>query len=228
MRELSIFVDESGDFGSYEPHAPLYLFTLVFHEQQDSIRGQVERLEASLRQMGYAPNHCFHVGPIIRREEDYSFLTIQERRSCLNKLVAFAKSVPITYCSFCAEKKRVNDALGLTVALTKLLSDFIRENLSYFLSFDRIVVYYDNGQVELNRILASVFTIHLSDVEFRRAFPAEHRLFQVADLFCTLELIERKYEVHTLSKSERMFFGTSRDMKKNYLKPMKRLRFHQK
>ena len=34
MRELSIFVDESGDFGPYETHAPFYLFTLVFHDQK--------------------------------------------------------------------------------------------------------------------------------------------------------------------------------------------------
>ena len=37
MRELSIFIDESGDFGSYEHHCPYYLMTLVFHNQSDPI-----------------------------------------------------------------------------------------------------------------------------------------------------------------------------------------------
>ena len=32
MKELSIFIDESGDFGSYEPHSPFYIITMVFHE----------------------------------------------------------------------------------------------------------------------------------------------------------------------------------------------------
>ena len=41
MKELSIIVDESGDFGSYKPHAPYYLFTPVFHEQKDSIQGRL-------------------------------------------------------------------------------------------------------------------------------------------------------------------------------------------
>lgn len=37
MRELSIFVDESGDFGPYSSHSPYYLFTLLFHNQENSI-----------------------------------------------------------------------------------------------------------------------------------------------------------------------------------------------
>ena len=30
---LSIFIDESGDFGAYEAHAPYYLVALVYHDQ---------------------------------------------------------------------------------------------------------------------------------------------------------------------------------------------------
>lgn len=30
MRELSVFIDESGDFGSYEPHCPYYIITIGF------------------------------------------------------------------------------------------------------------------------------------------------------------------------------------------------------
>ena len=70
MRELSIFVDESGDFGSYEPHAPFYLFTLVFHDQSNAIEDQINHLEHSLADIGFVAHHCFHAGPIIRREED--------------------------------------------------------------------------------------------------------------------------------------------------------------
>ena len=62
-------------------------------------------------------------------------------------------------------------------------------------------------------------------MEFRKAYPADYRLFQVADLFCTLELIARKRVANTLSKSEQLFFGSARDLKKNYLRPMERLRY---
>ena len=59
MNELSIFVDESGDFGSYEPHAPFYLFTLVFHDQSNSIENQISHLEHGLADVGFDVKHCF-------------------------------------------------------------------------------------------------------------------------------------------------------------------------
>ena len=225
MRELSIFVDESGDFGAYEPHAPFYLFTLVFHDQNNSIKEQLAHLEGSLADVGFNARHCFHAGPIIRREEDYHALSITERRKCLNRILTFAKSCDISYITFSLEKKNVSESLGMTVALSKQLSSFIREEYTFFAEFDRIIVYYDNGQVELNKILASVFTVMLPQSEFRKVMPADYRLFQVADLFCTLELICLKNERHIMSKSEEAFFGSMRDMQKNYLKPMYKKRY---
>lgn len=220
MSDLSIFVDESGDFGTYEPHAPFYLFTLVFHNQNHSIVEQIKHLERGLSDIGFESKHCFHAGPIIRREEDYQNLSISDRRKCLNRILTFAKSTDISYITFSVEKKHLSDSLQLTVALTKKLSSFIRDEYEFFNSFGKIIVYYDNGQVELNKLLASVFAVMLPQAEFRKVIPADYRLFQVADLFCTLELICLKNAYHIMSKSEETFFGSIRDMKKNYLKPM--------
>ncbi|MDO4960829.1 MAG: hypothetical protein Q4E57_03090 [Eubacteriales bacterium] len=33
MKELSVFVDESGDFGEYDYRAPYYIISMVFHDQ---------------------------------------------------------------------------------------------------------------------------------------------------------------------------------------------------
>ncbi len=228
MNDLSIFVDESGDFGSYEPHAPFYLFTLVFHDQSNSIEEPISHLECSLRDIGLDSGHCFHAGPIIRREEDYQNLSITERRRCLNRILTFAKNCEISYVTFSVEKKHIADALALTVALTKQLSTFIREEYAFFTQFDKIIVYYDNGQVELNKLLASVFAVMLPQAEFRKVIPADYRLFQVADLFCTMELVKLKVEQHILSKSEEAFFGSMRDMKKNYLKPIAAKQYHKR
>ena len=225
MNELSIFVDESGDFGTYEPHAPFYLFTLVFHNQNVSIEEQINHLEQGLTDVGFDAKHCFHAGPIIRRESDYQYLSVPERRKCLTRIMSFAKSCDITYITFSVEKKHVSDTLGLTVALSKQLSAFIREEYDFFSGFDRIVVYYDNGQVELNKLLASVFSAMLPQAEFRKVMPTDYRLFQVADLFCTLELVCLKDDHGIMSKSENDFFGSMRDMKKNYLKPMHKKRY---
>lgn len=218
MKELSIFVDESGDFGAYEPHAPFYLFTLVFHDQHSDITEPLLHLEKGLTDIGLNKEHCFHAGPIIRREEDYQNLSITERRRCLNRILTFAKYSDISYITFTVEKRHVTDSLELTIALTKQLSSFIRDEYAFFSKFDRIIVYYDNGQVELNKLLASVFAVMLPQAEFRKVMPADYRLFQVADLFCTMELVSLKYERRIMSKAEEAFFGSMRDMKKNYLK----------
>lgn len=53
--------------------------------------------------------------------------------------------------------------------------------------------------------------------------PSDYRLFQVADMICTLELLVAKAEDGSLSKSEREFFGGMRDLKKNYLKPLTKM-----
>ena len=37
MKEISIFIDESGDFGKLNPHSPYYIVTMVFHEQAKSL-----------------------------------------------------------------------------------------------------------------------------------------------------------------------------------------------
>ena len=37
MKELSIFIDESGDFGEYDYHSTWYIVTMVFHFVKESI-----------------------------------------------------------------------------------------------------------------------------------------------------------------------------------------------
>ena len=37
VKELSIFIDESGDFGDYDYRSPYYIIARVFHEQSEDI-----------------------------------------------------------------------------------------------------------------------------------------------------------------------------------------------
>ena len=105
------------------------------------------------------------------------------------------------------------------------MHEFLNENNNYFEAFRKIIVYYDKGQIELNKILASIFGISLDNVEFRKVAPINYKLFQVADLLCTMKLINIKFEKGMQSSSEQAFFGSLRDLKKNYLKPLSKLRF---
>ena len=45
MKELSIFVDESGDFGEYDYHAPFYIISMVLHDQSVDISDDMKKFE---------------------------------------------------------------------------------------------------------------------------------------------------------------------------------------
>lgn len=48
LKELSIFIDESGDFGEYDHRSPYYIITMVFHDQRIDIGPAVARLDQEL------------------------------------------------------------------------------------------------------------------------------------------------------------------------------------
>lgn len=219
MNELSVFIDESGDFGEYDFHSPYYIVSMVFHDQKFDISVQLEELDKKLTEIGFE-NHCVHAGPIIRGEYEYREVNAETRRKILKTLMAFARNTPFQYACFFVEKKHIRDEIELTGKLSKEIAAFIKSHYSYFLGYDTCKIYYDNGQVELTKILSSIFNVMLNGIEFRRVYAADYRLFQLADLICTLKLAKLKMESNSLSKSEIHFFGDIRTLKKNYLKPL--------
>lgn len=219
MKELSIFVDESGDFGEYDYRAPFYIISMVLHDQSVGIDNDLKALENELANIGW-PKHCVHAGPVIRSEEEYHGYDLKDRQKILMKMMTFIRHLNVQFKSIYIEKKHIEDSVEATGKLSKQLAAFIRDNYQFFCSYDVVKVYYDNGQVEVTRILSSVFNALLENVEFRKVMPADYRLFQVADLICTLKLTELKMENHQLSKSEVFFFNDERTLKKNYLKPL--------
>jgi hypothetical protein len=86
------------------------------------------------------------------------------------------------------DRKEALDKIALIGKLAKAIS----EHLQFFMDFDKVIVYYDNGQKELSAILNAVFSLHFSNVEFRKAEPQKYRLLQAADFICTLELLRIK------------------------------------
>lgn len=219
MKELSVFIDESGDFGEYDYHAPYYIISMVFHDQQIDLTDEFNRLEHELSDIGLTA-HCVHAGPVIRQEEEYRYMTLDERQRVLKKMMSFLRRLNVVCESFYIEKKHIENPVEASAKLSKEIAGFIRWHFKYFLDFDTIKIYYDNGQVEVNKILAAVFNTLLDNVEFRKVLPSEYRLFQVADLVCTIKLANLKMENHSLSKSELLFFGNERTLKKNYIKPL--------
>ena len=213
---LSIFIDESGDFGQYNPSSPNYYVAMVLHNQEIDISKNIESLERQISNWGY-PEHTIHTGPLIRRESIYKNDLRDQRKALFNALYHFTRLLDIHYiCPVinqgdCVEKSK----LAYTDKLTKEIACQIREKDSYFSAFDKIIVYYDYGQVELAQILVSVFNTIFSNVEFRKIETNQYKLSQAADLICTVEAIAHK---NVLTKSESEFFHSKKEFRKNIYK----------
>ena len=127
--ELSIFIDESGDFGS---QSAAYLLTLVLHDQSNDISDQLHRLASALENMGFPTDNALHTAPIIRKEDEYQSLPLQERRKLFDHLLTFARTSGIRYRTFVVNKHDFADRLRLKGRLTRELSLFIRDHIGSF------------------------------------------------------------------------------------------------
>ena len=86
----------------------------------------------------------------------------------------------------------------------------IKANEVYFSKFDKIVLYYDNGQAPLGYILDSLF-IRFSLYEHKADFDHEEkRLFQVSDMLTFVDKALYKHEKNIkYEKAELYFFGNN-------------------
>jgi len=224
MTELSIFIDESGDFGPYEYHSPFYVLTMVFHDQAVDISPNLQRLHDAMSSRGL-PDYTVHAGPLIRRDNEYRNLLIEERKRILDCLFYFVRTIDIKYHTIIIEKKQLNEDIELVFRISKQLSVFLSEHLRTLMKYDRIIVYYDYGQRELAKILITAFNTALNNVEIKKVVPANYKLFQVADMICTFELLAEKATRKILSNSELNFFTSERRLKKTYLRTLIKKRY---
>ena len=218
---LSVFIDESGDFGMLRPHSPYYLVTMILHNQDVDVSGNIKALESHLNELNFEYK-AVHTGPIIRREEIYRNMSMEDRKRIFNSLFHFARRLDVNYICTYIDKNQSDDIITMTSKISRSIANKINSNYEFFGSFKEIIVYYDNGQVELTKIITSVFNAFYANVEFRKVRPSDYKLFQVADLLCTIELLRLKANANNFSNSELKFFGSVRLFKKNYLKPLLR------
>ena len=122
------------------------------------------------------------------------------------------------------DKKLIDNLEQIVERLNRQLVDFISEHRADLLDVETVKVYYDCGQSPVTNLLHKTFVEELGKrVEFAQGVqPANYRLFQLADLVCTLHLIERRIqEGDMMTLSEVRLFGGPRDFKRNILKKIK-------
>lgn len=219
-RTLSVFIDESGDFGKCKHHDESYVVGLVFHDQDIDISKNINDFKAHLKMLNQA-EHAVHTAPLIRRESYYENYLREDRIKLFSSLFNCARKMSISYTHIIVRKREYPNIMKLMSKISKELGSLIQENFNFFYQYDSIIIYYDNGQTDLTKIINSVFSSQFSNVDVRKVRPVDYLLFQISDLICTIELLASKLKTKSFTKSELNFFKTHRDFKKNYLKQLR-------
>lgn len=217
-KELSIFIDESGDFGAYQKYCPFYVITFVFHDQKESLKNEYQKFCQSISYLNL-PDNYIHAGPIIRKEELYEKLSIQERRKSILNSINFIRKIPIMYHSFIIERCKARNSVEETAELSKLIKDFFVKNAHLFEKYNYVKVYYDNGQIQLTRLLAAVLSGSIkSELILKKVNSKDYVLFQMADVLCSIELTNYKMNKHLFLNTEKAFFKTEKQFIKDFYK----------
>ena len=127
---LSIFVDESGDFGPYQSHCPFYLVSMVLHDQQLDLSHLIKEYDRHLADC-YEP-HAIHTGPLIRREKPYTSWQCEARKKLFNSLFHLARKADIHYICAGIHKRPNMDSVKMTAELSKNIAAKLRKKRSLF------------------------------------------------------------------------------------------------
>ena len=114
----------------------------------------------------------------------------------------------------------------MLIKMKRDLLFFLFDKLEFLQSYDEVKIYYDDGQDLVTDTLHAAFEYALNKqaVVYKDCSPVDFRLQQVADFICEIELAAIKYEKSEIGRTEKIFFGTLRDFKKNYLKKLRNKR----
>ena len=197
----------------------------VFHDQDNEISDNVSKLDESLSKSGFDIDYI-HMGPIIRREDIFKFSSLDERRQLAYKMLNFYTHCKIKHHTVIIDRKEALGKVELSGKLAKEIKAMFDNNLEFFSQYDKIIVYYDNGQTELSSILNAIMSTCFSNVDFRTAEPQKYKLLQVADFVCTMELLNVKRDSNLLSKSEKQFFYKPKELQKTFIKTIAKDRLY--
>lgn len=216
LRELSLFIDESGSDNLRDRY---YLLTLVLHEQNEDASESIRLYERSLAEKRL-PDIPFHASPLLNGHDDYENMDPADRKRFLSSFRVFFRHMPVRYMCITLKTREYDDLEGVTAAMRKRLVDFLFDELAYFQDFDAVKIYYDDGQKSVAQTIHKAVDYALSKdaVTYRLASSSDYRLSQIADYICTMELTALKYADKASTATDEKFFGSWSQFRKGILK----------
>ena len=228
MSELGIFIDESGflekDNIKNTAVRDLYIVSFLFLNNSLSIGDDIYAFENYLIENQFKSHLPIHTMPLIRKQKPYSEMDRETRKKLFHHLFQFMRKLKIRHKTFVCDKKFCSNKQAIKQDLVAYIKQMIIDNYEYFKKFDEIVIYYDEGQDYLTKILKSAFEHSLSNIRFKENVCQEdYRLLQCADLVCSIELIIERKENNERIKAIEDFFKPTNKFYKNYVKAYKEL-----
>lgn len=155
---------------------------------------------------------------------DYSHYSIEQRKKLFNAIYQFSRRITAKYSSVVVDKRFINKTPQLRYKLKSEIENLMQNNIEYFNKFDKIVLYYDNGQTMLGRVLNSVFQ-KFENFEHKVKFDKrEKRLFQVSDMLTYIDKYDYKYKNKINFTNGEKYFFKEIDIRK-IMKELKKKKF---
>lgn len=228
MSELGIFIDESGTIDGKSSNKEIlndyYIVSFLFHDKSNNIQEEINNLGNCLNFYNLDSNFPIHTMPLIRQQKPYKDLTADIRRKLFHQMFQFMRRLKLKHKTFVCNKKYSDSKQTIKNLLEIYIEQMIKENYSYFRKFDEIVIYYDEGQEYLSKILHNSFSKNINTSRFKEnVCQTDYRILQCADLVCALELIQQRKKNNEYIKSIDKFFISGNKFNKNYGKIYKNL-----
>lgn len=202
---MNIFIDESGDFGFTSGSSELYGVSFTIHDSNDSIVDELEYLKNRLTKANY--DGMIHLADLVAKRGEYFQFKLEQRKDIFWAIFNFSKRVKVKIHTIIVDKRFKNSKAQLNRELATEINKLLNLLNSYMNEFEKVVVYYDNGQEALGAIIDALL-INKNNVEHRINFNhKEKRLFQVSDMLTFIDKIDYKYHHKIpITKAERYFF----------------------
>ncbi len=168
----------------------------------------------------------FHAGPILNGHDDYESMDFKTRKSYFNLFSSTCSIFPLHIRHLFISAVNWEGKKRLSLVLRRDITNLLFDNLSYFQSFDRVKIYYDDGQEIVAKALhaAVEYVLSKQGVLYRTVKASEYMLAQAADMLCALELTAHKFQNKEATRTDEKMFGSASSFKNNYLKAIKRKR----
>ena len=211
-KTLKIFIDESGEFGFEQGSSELYIVSMVFYDTSINIDNFLHDFENRLKRLGYSG--MIHMDDLVMHRGEYRNWDINNRRKLFTAMYQFTRKAPIKIHNIIIDKKYTNHNQTLKQKTIHELNKILTNNKRYLDSFDKILIYYDNGQRTLGVAINETFSIlenYEQVIEFNHI---QERLFQSADMLTFIYKFDYKYRNKSNISISALYFFETMEMRK--------------